>query len=157
MAEQGFHLASPAFTNGNLIPQTHTCDGENSSPPLRWMHAPEGTQSFALVVEDPDAPKGTFTHWLLWNLPAGTTELPAGKAGLGVSGRNDFQHVGYGGPCPPPKDGPHRYFFKLFALDAQSLGLKEGARRDELLQAISKHTLGQAELMGRYQRVPTSF
>lgn len=150
MAEQGFTLTSPDFQFGAAIPQPFTCDGGNSIPALKWMHPPEGTQSFALLVEDPDAPSGTFTHWIHFNIPAKASEL-AGES-LGVSGRNDFQQTGYGGPCPPPNHGDHRYFFRLYALDVESLDLTEGATRDELVNSIKDHVLEEAELMGKYRR-----
>ena len=151
MAEQGFTLTSPDFGTDEPIPRKLTCDGANHSPKLDWIHAPEGTRSFALIVDDPDAPKGTFTHWVLFDIPADINHIPAGES-IGISGRNDFQHEGYGGPCPPPNHGEHRYFFKLFALDVESLDLKLGARRSEVEQAMEGHILGQTQLMGRYER-----
>lgn len=125
-----FELESEAFRNGGTIPERYTGTGENISPPLRWHGAPPGTQSFVLIMDDPDAPRGTFTHWLLWDLPAGINALPADvhRGGrLGVAGRNDFGKLGYGGPLPPIGHGPHRYYFRLYALDVPELGLPEGA------------------------------
>jgi len=144
-------LTSPSFTQGGLISAHHTCDGRDVSPALRWTAAPEGAKSFALIVEDPDAPNGTFTHWVLFDIPADSHGLSEG-ADVGTAGRNDFQQVSYGGPCPPPKHGQHRYFFRLYALDVAGLGLPAGATRQELEAAMEPHILAQAELMGRYAR-----
>jgi Raf kinase inhibitor-like YbhB/YbcL family protein len=151
-----FELTSTAFTDGGGIPKKHTCDGADVSPALNWENAPAGTQSFALIADDPDAPVGTWTHWVIWNIPAKTTALPEGVPKAGESsdgthqGRNDFKRVGYGGPCPPPGK-PHRYFFKLYALDTK-LDVKDGASRGELERAIKGHVLSQTELMGTYGR-----
>lgn len=152
MSEQGFTLTSPAFVADGTIPAAFTCDGENTSPELNWMHPPENTRSFVLIVDDPDAPRGTFTHWVLFDIPAGTKHLPGEVSGIGVKGRNDFQQVGYGGPCPPTAYGQRRYHFRLFALDVETLRLRAGASRDEVEAAVQGHTLGQTELMGRYER-----
>jgi Raf kinase inhibitor-like YbhB/YbcL family protein len=152
MAEQGFTLTSPAFVSDGLIPAIFTCDGENKSPELHWIHPPDGTKSFVLIVDDPDAPNGTFTHWVLFDIPATMDHLPTVASDVGVSGRNDFQQDGYGGPCPPPNHGQHRYFFKLFALKADSLNLQQGASRAEVEQAVKEHLLEKTELMGRYER-----
>jgi hypothetical protein len=147
-------IRSSAFFIGNPIPFKYTCDGDNISPSLQWEDPPEGTQSFALILEDPDAPNKTFTHWILYNLPAECRELPenATESSLpkgAVQGKNDFNQLGFGGPCPP--NGTHRYFFKLFALD-QLLDLKSGASKAEFMQAIEGHILDAAEVMGRYTR-----
>lgn len=147
-------IRSSAFFIGNQIPFKYTCDGDNISPSLQWEDPPEGTHSFALVLEDPDAPDKTFTHWILYNLPAECRELPenAKESSLPkgtVQGQNDFNQLGFSGPCPP--NGTHRYFFKLFALD-QPLDLKSGATKAELMQAIGGHILDAAEVMGRYTR-----
>jgi Raf kinase inhibitor-like YbhB/YbcL family protein len=153
MSEQDFTLTSPAFAPDGVIAAVFTCDGDNTSPELNWIHPPENTSSFVLVVDDPDAPSGTFTHWVLFDIPAETRTLPDEvSSDIGVKGRNDFQQVGYGGPCPPPSHGQHRYYFKLFALDIESLQLPAGASRDEVEAVMQKHVLGQAELMGRYER-----
>ena len=152
-----FSLSSPAFADGAAIPVAHTCDGADVSPPLAWSDPPAGTESFALIADDPDAPAGTWVHWVLYNLPAATTQLPARIAkvetldlGGARQGRNDFRHPGYGGPCPPP--GPaHRYFFKLYALDAP-LELRPGAQKRDVEAAMQGHTLGLAQLMGTYAR-----
>jgi Raf kinase inhibitor-like YbhB/YbcL family protein len=154
MAGQAFSLTSPAFQNGAPIPPGCTCDGTNASPPLQWRRPPHGTRSFALIVDDPDAPDGTFTHWVQFDIPASVSELSEGDDETGVSGRNDFHAVGYGGPCPPPNHGSHRYYFKLFAVDVESLDLPSGASRQEVEQSLQGHTLAQAQLMGQYQRGP---
>ena len=143
---------SPSFVNDGEIDVRYTCDGSNQSPELQWSHAPDGARSFALTVVDPDAPSGDFTHWILFDVSASVHALAEGTTGIGVSGRNDFQRIGYGGPCPPKKRGPHRYFFRLFALDVESLGLAQGATRQEVKGAMEDHILEQAEFMGRYTR-----
>lgn len=152
----GFALESPQFKEGSDIPRQLTCDGEDVSPLLRWDGAPAGTKSFSLVTEDPDAPIGTFIHWVIYNLPESTKELAENLPGQkelpngARQGRNDFGKIGYGGPCPPR--GPaHRYYFRLYALDGK-LELAPGASRGELDKAMKGHVLAQAELMGRYKR-----
>jgi Raf kinase inhibitor-like YbhB/YbcL family protein len=152
MAEQGFTLTSPAFAPDGNIPAECTCDGDNESPELKWIHPPEETRSFALFVEDLDAPRGTLTHWVLYDVPSDAESIPRAKPHRGIDGRNDFGHVGYGGPCPPPNHGKHRYYFKLFALDVDSLNLEEGASRAAVEAAMEGHTLGKTELMGRFER-----
>jgi len=151
-----FILTSSAFEPGGTIPKLYTCDGPDVSPPLRWTDPPPGTRSLALICDDPDAPVGTWVHWVLYSLPPEIRELPEGVPpqptlpGGGKQGRNDFRKIGYGGPCPPR--GPaHRYFFRLYALDADP-GLEPGATKQELLKAMTNHILAQAELMGRYRR-----
>lgn len=149
------HLYSPEFLMGTSIPFKYTCDGENHSPPLSWQDPPAGTKSFALIISDPDAPNGTFTHWVLYNLPAALRQLPERIPNQDTlsdgsrQGKNDFEQVGFGGPCPP--NGTHRYFFKLHALD-QSLDVPPGASKEEVLQAMEGHVLDAAELMGLYGR-----
>jgi Raf kinase inhibitor-like YbhB/YbcL family protein len=148
-------VESPAFAQGQPIPAKHTCEGADVSPLLRWSDPPAGTKTFALIVDDPDAPVGDWVHWVIYNLPAQTQELPEGvpktdSALGGIQGRNDFKTIGYQGPCPPPGK-PHRYFFKLAALDAE-LGLKAGASKKQVEEAMQHHVLGKAELMGTYQR-----
>jgi len=150
-----FELTSTAFGQGEPIPRRYTCDGEDISPPLQWSDPPQGTQSFALIADDPDAPMGTWVHWVLYNIPAqarglpeavsSDAELPDGSR----HGQNSWRRLGYGGPCPP--SGTHRYFFKLYALDAQ-LDLAAGANKKQLLRAMEGHILAQAELMGTYTR-----
>lgn len=153
MAEQGFTLFCHSLREGETIPRRHTCDGENTSPHLEWMHAPRDTQSFLIIMDDPDAVNGTFTHWVLFDIPRNTGSLAEGETRIGTHGRNDFQHTKYGGPCPPPHHGNHRYFFKLHALDVESLGLASGATREEVEKAMRDHVLGAAMLMGQYQRL----
>jgi Raf kinase inhibitor-like YbhB/YbcL family protein len=151
-----FALTTTAFADGGGIPKKHTCDGADVAPALSWHDAPAGTQSFALIADDPDAPVGTWTHWIIWNIPAKTTALPEGLPKVGESGdgarqgSNDFKRIGYGGPCPPPGKA-HHYYFKLYALDAK-LDVKAGASRSELERAMKGHVLSQTELMGTYGR-----
>jgi len=150
-----FDLKSPAFGENASIPCTYSCDGPDRSPPLRWSNPPAGAKSYALVVEDPDAPSGTWVHWVLYRIPAGTRQLPEGVpgrdtvAGAGTQGVNDFKKVGWGGPCPPPGSA-HRYVFALYALDSE-LTLPPGTSRSDLRAAMDGHVLGQAELTGRFQ------
>ncbi len=149
-----FKVMSNAFAEGATIPKIHTCDGADLSPALEWSGEPAKTGSFALIVDDPDAPVGTWNHWLLWDIPATAHTLAQGfKPGqAGVSGVNDFGKPGYGGPCPPRGHGAHRYFFKLMAVDVPALGLKVGARRAGLDRALKGHVLEEARYMGRYER-----
>jgi Raf kinase inhibitor-like YbhB/YbcL family protein len=149
-----FTLSSPSFADGETIPAKHTCDGANQSPPLRWADSP-AAQSFVLIMDDPDAPGGTFTHWVLYDIPGTEHELPEGLSNvgaLGTPGTNDFSKVGYGGPCPPRGHGAHRYFFTLSALDIATLQLPPEASRRDVEQAMRGHVIGQARLMGRYAR-----
>ena len=141
---------STAFGNTQAIPSRHTCDGEDVSPPLRWTNPPEGTRSLALVVEDPDAPAGVFTHWIAWGIDSGTDGLGQGEAAP-REGRNDFGTTGYRGPCPPPRHGRHRYLFRLYALDVD-LDLRSGAGKADLERAIEGHVLMAADLVGTYER-----
>ena len=145
-----FRTSSPAFADGASIPARHTCDGEDISPRLTWSGTPLGARSLALVVDDPDAPRGTFTHWVVYDLPADLTELGEG-ATQGAQGRNSFGRRGYGGPCPPPGDQPHRYRFTLYALEVPSVALRSGTR-EELETKIETQVLGTTALVGRYQR-----
>ncbi len=149
-----FKLVSNAFAEGGAIPQLSTCEGADVSPSLEWSGEPRETRGFALVVDDPDAPAGTWNHWLLWDIPASVHVLAQGmKPGqLGISGANDFGKPGYGGPCPPKGHGRHRYFFKLYALDVASIELRPGSRRPELDRALKGHILAQTEYMGTYER-----
>ncbi|MBN1219775.1 MAG: YbhB/YbcL family Raf kinase inhibitor-like protein [Anaerolineae bacterium] len=146
-----FEITSPAFVQGETIPVKYTCDGEDISPPLQWSDLPAGTQSLALISDDPDAPMGTWVHWIVYNLPADTRKLPeqVSLPANSVDGKNSWGRTGYGGPCPP--SGTHRYFFKLYALDTM-LDLAAGANKTKLLQAMEGHILAQAELMGTYAR-----
>ncbi len=147
-----FTLTSTAFSDGGPIPIRHTCDGEDLSPRLTWSGAPPRTASFALIMDDPDAPVGTFTHWLLHDIPAALAELPEGvKPGqVGITLKNDFGRPGYGGPCPPRGHGRHRYFFTLYALDVPSLGTP--ASRAALEAVMRGHILATARLVGTYER-----
>jgi Raf kinase inhibitor-like YbhB/YbcL family protein len=145
-----FVLESTAFENAQAIPSRHTCDGEDVSPPLRWTSLPEGTRSLALVVDDPDAPAGVFTHWLAWGLDPGSGGLDDGERAPS-EGRNDFGTAGYRGPCPPPRHGRHRYLFRLYALDVD-LELRPGAAKADLERAIEGHVLTVADLVGTYER-----
>jgi Raf kinase inhibitor-like YbhB/YbcL family protein len=156
LPKTNMQLTSPVFEPGGSIPARYTCDDRDVSPPLKWSGAPAGVKSFALLADDPDAPVGTWVHWVLYDLPPDTTELSENVpktqsiAGDARQGINDFRRIGYGGPCPPPGK-PHRYFFRLYALDVR-LGLKPGATRKEVERAMEKHIVGRAELMGTYQR-----
>jgi Raf kinase inhibitor-like YbhB/YbcL family protein len=148
-------LTSPAFTAGTVVPEMYTCKGKNISPELMWSDPPAGTQSLVLIVEDPDAPHGTYTHWVVYNIPARTQTLPANFSAIGagdglMQGSNDFGKASYGGPCPPDGDKPHRYYFRIYALDAR-LNLKPGASRAEVEEAMLDHIIGQGELMGKFQ------
>jgi Raf kinase inhibitor-like YbhB/YbcL family protein len=143
-------IASPAFSHNGMIPSIHTCDGADVSPPLSIAGVPKGTMSLALIVDDPDAPVGTWVHWVVWNIGAGTKEIPENSVPHGaLEGTNDFRKRKYGGPCPP--SGTHRYFFKLYALDAP-LPLKPGAAKAQVEEAMKGHVLAQAELIGLYKR-----
>jgi Raf kinase inhibitor-like YbhB/YbcL family protein len=155
-ADMPFQITSTAFSNGGTITKTYTCDGGDASPPLSWKDAPAGTQSFALIADDPDAPAGTWVHWVAYNLPGTAKELPEGikkeeQLPDGTQqGRNDFRKIGYNGPCPPPGK-PHRYFFKLYALNAK-LTLKSGATKSDVEAAMKGHVVAQTEWMGKYGR-----
>jgi len=142
-------ITSPSFQEGEAIPVHFSCDGNNNSPELAWSGVPDGTASLALIFDDPDAPIGTWVHWVLFNLPPDSTGLAEGATGIGVDGQNSWTTTGYGGPCPP--GGTHRYFFKLYALDTV-LELEAGATVDALEAAMEGRILGQAELMGTYTR-----
>jgi len=153
--EMEIKVTSPAFEEGGLIAAKYTCDGSDVSPPLRWDGVPEGAKSIALISDDPDAPVGTWVHWVLFNLPADVRELAEGVpadetlANGARQGITDFGRIGYGGPCPP--SGTHRYFFKIYALDTE-IPLAAGASKRELLAAMEGHILGQGQLIGRYKR-----
>jgi Raf kinase inhibitor-like YbhB/YbcL family protein len=141
---------SEAFEAGRSIPARHTCEGEDLSPPLAWSGVPEGTSSLALICEDPDAPSGTFIHWVAWGVDPASGGLAEGE-GAPSEGTNGFGSRGYRGPCPPPGHGPHRYFFRLFALDSD-LELAPGANRDDLDAAIDGRVTASAEVVGTYER-----
>jgi Raf kinase inhibitor-like YbhB/YbcL family protein len=149
-----FHLRVLAFNEGASIPKRHSGEGEDFSPAIEWADLPNGTRSLALIVDDPDAPAGVWTHWLLWDIPAAENGLAEGfqPGRLGSSGTNDFGRLGYGGPLPPLGHGPHRYFFKLYAIDTTRLMLPAGSKRWELDKALRGHVIGEAWAMGRYER-----
>lgn len=153
--EMGIKISSAAFKNDGLIPAKYTCDGEDISPPLRWEGVPAGAKSIAIICDDPDAPMGTFVHWVLFNLPADTKELaeniPADKTipNGAKQGTSDFGRIGYGGPCPP--SGTHRYFFKIYALDKE-VDLPAGVNKRQLVKAMEGHILGEGQLIGKYKR-----
>lgn len=148
-------LQTSVFMNEESIPREYSCDGANVSPPLRWSGVPEGTKSFALIMDDPDAPGSTFVHWVYYDIPADVHELPKGVPAEkapdigGTQGSNDFRKIGYGGPCPP--GGEHRYYFKLYALDT-TIDLAPGKTKKELLDAMNGHILEETQLMGTYAR-----
>jgi len=148
-------LRSPAFKEGEMIPKKYTCDGEDISPPLFWEGIPEEAKSLALICDDPDAPMGTWVHWVIFNIPSAEKGLPENvpprkilKNGA-VQGKTDFGRVGYGGPCP--SGGIHRYFFKIYALD-ERISLEPGATKKKLLKAMEGHILAEGKLMGKYGR-----
>jgi Raf kinase inhibitor-like YbhB/YbcL family protein len=145
-----FALESGAFEHAQAIPTRYTCDGEDVSPPLEWANLPDETRSLALIVDDPDAPSGVFTHWVAWGLDPRAGGLGEGEAAP-REGRNDFGTTGYRGPCPPPGHGRHRYVFRLYALDGEP-ELEPGARKEQLEQAIEGHVLTTAERVGTYER-----
>lgn len=151
-----FEISSTAFKHGESIPREHTCDGADVSPPLAWRDAPAGTVTFALICDDPDAPVGTWDHWVIWNIPGTSSGLPSGVPREDIlpdgarQGKNGWGTNGYRGPCPP-RGKPHRYFFRLYALDT-TLDLRPGASKQQVLAAMKGHILAQAEFYGLYQR-----
>jgi Raf kinase inhibitor-like YbhB/YbcL family protein len=150
-----FDLTSSAFEHEGTIPTKYSCDGQDISPPLSWSDPPEGTESFVLIADDPDAPAGTWVHWVLYNIPTDARELPEALpaqdtlADGSLHGRNSWGRNDYGGPCPP--SGTHRYLFKLYALDT-TLELEPGAKKTKVLNAMEGHILAQTELMGTFSR-----
>ncbi|RPI90231.1 MAG: YbhB/YbcL family Raf kinase inhibitor-like protein [Chloroflexi bacterium] len=156
-ATMSLGLTSDAFMNGQSIPAKYSCAGKNISPALAWDESPAGTQSFALIMDDPDAPAGTWVHWVLFNIPAETRTLPEDLPITGKNvdpnaiyvGKNSWGDTGYGGPCPP--SGTHRYYFKLYALDT-TISLLPGATKEQLLKEMEGHILAQAELMGTFRK-----
>lgn len=142
-------IQSSAFADGEKIPTKYTCDGENISPPLIWSGAPQDTKSQVLILDDPDAPSGTFVHWLSYGIPAATTSLAEG-AQAGVQGQNSARKQGYSGPCPP-KGPAHHYYFKIYALDT-NLDLKSGATMKDVENAMASHILAQGQMIGLYSR-----
>jgi Raf kinase inhibitor-like YbhB/YbcL family protein len=156
-ASMPFSLFSKDFKPGDMISPKFTCEGDNLSPALTWGDPPLKTASFALICDDPDAPRKTWVHWVIYGIPAEARGLPQGVeksrelADGSRQGPNDSGQTGYSGPCPPPGHGPHRYFFRLYALDLK-LDLAPGATKEAVMAAIQGHILGQAEVMGRYER-----
>jgi Raf kinase inhibitor-like YbhB/YbcL family protein len=150
-----FQMTSAAFHNGGQIPKKFACDGQDVSPALSWTDPPAGTKSLALIVDDPDAPAGTWVHWVLYDLPSGTRQLPEGVAkdyelaDGARQGHNDFGEIGYNGPCPP-RGAMHRYFFKLYALDFKTR-LNPGAAKSDVVRAMRGHILAQAEVIGKFR------
>lgn len=144
------NVRSTAFSEDDVIPRKYTCDGENISPPLEWSGVPPEAKSIAVICDDPDAPSGLFTHWILYDLAPTVHRLPEGSSGGGKEGMNDFHELGYGGPCPPP-NGAHRYYFHIYALDVASLG-RAGLARRYVAIAMTGHVLAHGQLMGRYRR-----
>lgn len=148
-------IMSSAFKDGEQIPVKYTCDGDDVSPPLEWTGVPEGTKTLSLICDDPDAPMGTWVHWVVFNIPGDLTQLPERisperELDVGaIQGMNDFKKIGYGGPCPP--SGIHRYFFKIYALDTK-LDLPSGAQKSHVMLSMEAHVLGEAHLMGTYRR-----
>jgi len=142
-------ITSSAFREGQSIPARYTCDGQDSIPPLKFEAVPQRAVSLALIMDDPDAPRGTWDHWIVWNIPSKTTETAEGKAPQGVVGKNSWGKNAWGGPCPP--DRQHRYFFKLYALDNQ-LDLPPSAGKGDVEKAMKGHVVAEAQLMGVYDR-----
>jgi Raf kinase inhibitor-like YbhB/YbcL family protein len=150
-------LTSDAFKDGEAIPQAYSCEGAGTSVPLSWSGAPDGTQAFALICDDPDAPGGTFSHWAIWNIPPDLTGLPEGLATEATvdgmhQGVNDFGKLGYGPPCPPHGHGTHRYIFRLYALGTDTLGLPANAKVPQVDNAAREHAIAEARLTGTYKR-----
>jgi hypothetical protein len=143
-------VSSPAFKNGASVPPQYTCDGRDVSPPLAWRGQPEATRSFAITCDDPDAPSGTFTHWVLYNVPPTVAALAEGARGIGADGVNGFHRKGYGGPCPPP-GAAHRYVFHVYALDVESVG-KPGLSKTQAAVAMAGHVVAEGEIIGTYAR-----
>ena len=144
-------LGSDAFSEGQPIPLEFTCDGANRTPTIHWSDTPSGTKSFALVIDDPDAPSGTFRHWGVFDIPASTRSI-GGTQHIGTEVSNDFGKLGYGGPCPPKGHGPHHYHFKLFALGIGKLGLSADAKVVDVENAARQHAIAEGELIGTYER-----
>jgi Raf kinase inhibitor-like YbhB/YbcL family protein len=151
----GMGVVSPAFTEGSMIPKRYTCDGEDVSPSLQWTGIPEGAKTLSLICDDPDAPMGTWVHWVLFNIPVAMNGLPPGVPSKKIldhgakHGRNDFGSLGYRGPCPP--GGMHRYYFRLYAVDTE-INLDSGITAPQLLRAMEGHVVAEGQLMGTYKR-----
>jgi len=153
--DMAISVSSSAFKEGGMIPAKYTCDGNDLSAPLAWSGIPEGTKSIAVISDDPDAPVGTWVHWVMWNIPAAAIGLEEGVSAKpqlpdgSRQGLSDFGRPGYGGPCPP--SGTHRYYFKVYALDTM-LDLPSNARKADLVKAMKGHILAEGQLMGKYSR-----
>lgn len=147
-----FQVTSTDFTAGSTIPTKLTCDGDDASPALAWTNTAGNTKSCALIVDDPDAPSGTFTHWILFDIPKDSTSLAQGASNVGVAGKNDFGNAKYNGPCPPKGKGAHHYYFRMYALDVDKLGPAQGASRADVESAMKGHVLAKGELMGMFGR-----
>jgi Raf kinase inhibitor-like YbhB/YbcL family protein len=145
------NLTSDAFKNGQPIPVQYTCDGADQTPSLHWADPPAGAKSFALVIDDPDAPSGTFRHWGVYDIPASARSVGGGQR-IGTEVSNDFGKPGYGGPCPPKGHGPHHYHFKLFALDVDRLNLRPNSKVADVENEAKKHAIATGELIGTYER-----
>lgn len=143
-------VSSPAFSDNGTIPKQYTCDGQNVAPPLQWSGVPEQAKSVAVICDDPDAPSGTFTHWVLYDIPASTHSLGE-RASIGTAGVNSFGEAGFGGPCPPKKDHEHHYHFRVYALDVDSIG-PAGLSKEDAVEAMSGHILAEGDLVGIYKR-----
>ena len=143
-------VSSPAFSDNGAIPKQYTCDGQNVAPPLQWSGVPERAKSVAVICDDPDAPSGTFTHCVLYDIPSSTHAL-AERASIGTAGLNSFGKRGFGGPCPPKKDHAHHYHFHVYALDVDSIG-PAGLSKEDAVDAMSGHILAEGELVGTYKR-----
>lgn len=154
-ATMALQVTSSAFTPGGVIPKQYTCDGKNISPPLAWAGVPSNAKSLVLIADDPDAPVGTWVHWVVFNIPSAVRELPEAIAPIetlstgGTQGKSSFGKIGYGGPCPP--SGAHRYFFKIYALDTE-LNLRSASTKDDVVKAMDGHVIAEGQLMGKYQR-----
>lgn len=151
-----FRVSSSSYQNEALIPAKYTCMGEDLSPHFKWEGVPKEAKSFVLIMDDPDAPSGTFTHWIVYDISKDITELPEGLKGIDSSkfkqGMNDFGNKGYGGPCPPRGHGFHRYYTRIYALDIESLSLAEGAKRREVENKMKGHIVGEGSYMGKFKR-----
>ncbi len=148
-------LSSSAFNEGGIIPSRYSCEGANVSPPLEFSEVPENTKSLVLIFDDPDVPRelrsdGIWVHWVLYNMKPDTRRIPEAAAAPGISGKTTFGHHNYGGPCPPDRE--HRYFFKLYALDCETLDVAEDAGKKEIEHAMHGHIIAEAKLMGRYEK-----
>jgi Raf kinase inhibitor-like YbhB/YbcL family protein len=143
-------VSSPVFSDNGTIPKQHTCDGQNVAPPLQWSGVPEKAKSVAVICDDPDAPSGTFTHWVLYDIPASTHALTE-RASIGRAGVNSFGKAEFGGPCPPKKDHAHHYHFHVYALDVDSIG-PAGLSKEDAVEAMNGHILAEGDLVGTYKR-----